>query len=82
MYYSFVVPFRDPVERAIVGVCALGVRLSHPVGIARKGPNSVRLVPFAVVAAYVSRADNVLRIDTPPHVRFLQIGALVEEAVY
>ena len=35
------------------------------VGNARKGPSSVRWVTFAIIAAHISRADNVLRNDTP-----------------
>ena len=36
------------------------------VGNVRKGPSSVRLVPFAIVAAHISRSDDVLRNDKMP----------------
>jgi hypothetical protein len=40
------------------------IRACRTVGNARKGLSSVRWVTFAIVAAHISRADNVLRNDT------------------
>jgi hypothetical protein len=39
------------------------IRACRTVGNAREGPSSVRWVTFAIVAAHISRADNVLRND-------------------
>ena len=39
------------------------IRACRIVGNARKGPSSVRWVTFAIIAAHISRADNVLRND-------------------
>ena len=39
------------------------IRACRTVGNARKGPSSVRWVTFAIIAAHISRADNVLRND-------------------
>jgi hypothetical protein len=38
-------------------------RACRAVGNARQGPSSVRWAAFAIVAAHISRADNVLRND-------------------
>jgi hypothetical protein len=43
------------------------IRACRTVGNAREGPSSVRWVTFAIVAAHISRADNVLRNDNPSH---------------
>ncbi len=40
---------------------ARGQGACRAVGNARQGPSPVRWVAFAIVAAHVSRADNVLR---------------------
>jgi transposase InsO family protein len=40
------------------------IRACRTIGNARKGPSSVRWVTFAIIAAHISRADNVLRNDT------------------
>ena len=39
------------------------IRPFRAIGNARGGPSSVRWVTFAIVAAHISRADNVLRND-------------------
>ena len=39
------------------------IRACRTVGNARKGQSSVRWVTFAIIAAHISRADNVLRND-------------------
>jgi hypothetical protein len=39
------------------------IRACRTVGNARKGPSSVRWVTFAIIAAHISRADNVWRND-------------------
>jgi hypothetical protein len=49
------VPPQNPVDRTIVDVCALEVKLAYPVGNATKGPSSVRLVTCATIAAHISR---------------------------
>jgi len=43
------------------------IRACRTVGNARKGPSSVRWVTFAILAAHISRADNVLRNDSVGH---------------
>ena len=40
------------------------IRAYRTVGNARKGPSSVRLVAFAIIATHISPADNVLRNDS------------------
>ena len=40
------------------------IRARRTVDNARKGPSSVRWVTFAIIAAHISRADNVLRNDS------------------
>ena len=40
------------------------IRAYRTVGNARKGPSSVRWITFAIIAAHISPADNVLRNDT------------------
>ena len=40
------------------------IRACRAIGNARKGPSSVRWVTFAIIAAHISRADNVLRNDS------------------
>jgi len=40
------------------------IRACRAIGNARKGPSSVRWVTFAIIAAHISQADNVLRNDT------------------
>ena len=44
------------------------IRACRTVGNARRGPSSVRWVTFAIIAAHISPADNVLRNDTLRHV--------------
>jgi len=39
------------------------IRACRAIGNARKGPSSVRWVTFAIIAAHISQADNVLRND-------------------
>ena len=40
------------------------IRACRAIGNARKGPSSVRWVTFAIIAAHISQADNVLRNDS------------------
>ncbi len=49
-------------------------RACRAVGNARQGPSSVRWVAFAIIAAHISRADNVLRND-----RFRCLGDAADE---
>jgi hypothetical protein len=42
------------------------IRACRTVGNARNGPSSVRWVTFAIIAAHISPADNVLRNDKVP----------------
>jgi hypothetical protein len=46
------------------------MRACRTVRNARKGPNSVRWVTFAIIAAHISRVDNVLRNDKDSISRF------------
>ena len=40
------------------------IRAYRTVGNARKGPSSVRWITFAIIAALISPANNVLRNDS------------------
>jgi hypothetical protein len=52
-------------------------RACRAVGNATKGPSSVRWVTFAVIAAHISRADNVLRNDKTLRANVPKVSAVV-----